>query len=199
MRVTKQVMADNNAKIVDEAARLFREKGIETTSVVDVMGAAGLTHGGFYRHFSSKNELVTAAINKAFDDMTSALENDISQQGAKQAVANFVCGYLSKQHVANPGKGCPIAALGAEVDRSKTHKEGIANGAEQLVSILVQGFAGNPDEKKAKAIGLLAMLVGTLVLARSTKTKQAMDEILTSGYRLAEFCIGRSEKWHKLN
>lgn len=195
MRVTKQVMAGNNAKIVDEAARLFREKGIEATSVADVMGAAGLTHGGFYRHFSSKDELVSAAINKASDDMASDLENDVLQHGAKQAIADFVRGYLSEQHVANPGKGCPIAALGAEVDReSKVHKKEIAYGAERLVSILVQGFAGNLDEKQAKAIGLLAVLVGTLVLARSAKTKRTMNEILTSGYRLAEFCIGRVEK-----
>ena len=195
MRVTKQVMAGNNAKIVDEAARLFREKGIGATSVADVMGAAGLTHGGFYRHFSSKDELVTAAINKASDDMASDLENDISQHGAEQAIADFVRRYLSMQHVANPGKGCPIAALGAEVDReSKVHKEEIAYGAERLVSMLVRGFEGKPDEKHERAIGLLAVLVGTLVLARSTKNKRMMNKILTSGYQLAEFCIGRVEK-----
>lgn len=195
MRVTKQAMASNNAKIVDEASRLFREKGIEATSVADVMGAAGLTHGGFYRHFSSKDGLVTAAINKASDDMASDLENDISQQGAKQAIADFVRRYLSAQHVANPGKGCPIASLGAEVDRgSKVHKGEIAYGTERLVNILVRGFEGKPDEKHAKAIGLLALLVGTLVLARSTKTKRMINEILTSGYRLAELCIGRGEK-----
>ncbi len=180
-------MAANNSKIIDEAARLFREKGIEATGVADVMGAAGLTHGGFYRHFGSKDELVTAAINKASDDMVSKLEYEISLQGSRQAIADFARSYLSEKHVTNPGKGCPIAALGAEVDReSKVHKVEIANGAERLLELLAQGFEGKADEKQLKATGLLALLVGTVVLARSSKSKRVMNDVLTSGRRLAE-------------
>lgn len=189
MRVSKQVMAANNEKIVTEAARLFREKGIEATSVADVMGAAGLTHGGFYRHFRSKDELASAAIKKAFDDMANALENDITQKGAKQAIVDFVRRYLSERHVVKPGKGCPIAALGAEIYReSKVHREAITLGTEQLVSLLALGVEGDPDETHTKATGLLATLVGTLILARSAKSKRIMNEILSSGYRLAELC-----------
>ena len=192
MRVSKQVMAENNEKIVDEAARLFREKGIEPTSVAEVMGAAGLTHGGFYRHFNSKDELVYAAIQKASNDMANDLKNDIAQQGAKQAIAGFINKYLSEQHVANPGKGCPIAALSAETDRKpKIHKKAITQGTEQLINLLAQGIEGKPDEKQANAAGLLAVLVGTLILARTAKTKQVMNEILSSGHRLAKFCMGK--------
>ncbi len=190
MRVSKRVMAKNNSKIIGEAARLFREKGIEDTSVADVMGAAGLTHGGFYRHFQSKDELVIAALQKAFKENVNILENDIAQQGAKQAVANFVRRYLSEQHVAKPGEGCPIASLGTEIGRkSKVHQEAITQGIEQFVSLIAQGFEGEPDEKQGKAIGLLTVLVGALVLARSAKTKLKRHEILSSGYRLAKLCM----------
>jgi len=195
MRVTKQAMTENNLKIVDEAARLFREKGIEATSVADVMGAAGLTHGGFYRHFSSKDDLVSVAIKKASDDMAGDLKKDISQQGEKQAIADFVRRYLSEQHVTNLGKGCPIAALGAEVDRkSKAHRDAITLGSEQLIDLLALGIDGEPDDVHAKATGLLATLVGTLILARSAKTKALMNQILSSGYRAAELCRTHREK-----
>ncbi len=190
MRVSKQVMTENNAKIVDEAARLFREKGIEATSVADVMKAAGLTHGGFYRHFASKDKLAAAAIKKAFDDIASNLQNDIDRQGAKQAVADYVRSYLSEQHVCMPGKGCPIVALGAEVNReSKLQREAITLGTEQLVSLLALGVGGKQDEVQAKAVGLLAALVGTLILARSAETGLKMNDVLSSGYRLVDLYI----------
>ena len=187
MRVSKQVMAANNAKIVDEAARLFREQGIEATSVADVMEAAGLTHGGFYRHFASKDVLVAAAIKKAFDDITTNLQNDINRQGAQQAVTDYVRSYLSEKHVYMPGKGCPIVTLGTRIDRaSRLQQEAITLGSERLQGLLVLGIEGEPDETHDKAVGLLATLVGTLILARSAETKLKVNDILASGYQLAE-------------
>jgi len=190
MRVSKQVMAENNEKIVNEASRLFRENGIEATSVADVMGAAGLTHGGFYRHFASKDELTSAAIDKAFGEIINRLKSDIAQQGAAKAVDGFVRYYLSEHHVNSPGNGCPIAALGAEVDRqSKVHNREISRGSEQLLGLIAQAIEGTPEEARTKATGLLALLVGSLVLARSAKSKRAMNETLSSGHRLAKLCI----------
>lgn len=189
MRVSKQVMKENNDKIVDEAARLFREKGLEATSVADVMGAAGLTHGGFYRHFSSKNELVSAAIKKSFNDIIFELRENIKTKGLEVAVTNYIRNYLSERHVNNPGTGCPIAALSAEIDRnSKVHRKAISSGSEQLVKILTPGIKGSLDEARTKAMGLISVLVGTLVLARSAKNKSAVKEVLLSGIQLAEFC-----------
>jgi len=190
MRVSKQVMAENNSKIIKEAARLFRERGVESTSVNDVMGAAGLTHGGFYRHFLSKDELVIAAVKKAFKESIDSLKIDMEQQNAKRAVINFVQQYLSEQHVTKPGSGCPVAALAAEADRkSKVLKNALAEGVKQIVNLLAQGIEGTPDEKLEKATGLLSVLVGTIVLARSAKTKQRRSKVLSSGVRLAELCM----------
>jgi len=190
MRVTKQVMAENNAKIVNEASILIREKGIEATSVSDVMGAAGLTHGGFYRHFASKEELVNAAIDKSSDSMSSDLELDISQRGAVPAITDFVSMYLSKQHVSDPGSGCIIAALSAEVDRgSKAHKERITKASEHLVKVFSSAFIGSQKGKLTKAAGLLAILVGTLVLARSTTNPRFLEDVLASGAQLAKSLI----------
>lgn len=190
MRVSKQVMAENNSRIINEAARLFREKGVESTSVADVMGAAGLTNGGFYRHFQSKDELVNAAIRKAFKESTDSLENNKEQRDTKRTVTNFVQHYLSEQHVNEPGKGCPIAALGAATDRSSNIlKSVLAEGTEQVISLLAQGIEGTADEKQEKATTLLAVLVGTLVLARSADTKTKMREILSFGAKQAKFCL----------
>lgn len=192
MRVSKQVMAENNAKIVEQAAYLFRENGIEATSVADVMQAAGLTHGGFYRHFASKDELAAVAINKAFDEITTNLQNDIDRQGARQAVVDYVRSYLSEQHVRLPGKGCPIVALGAEVNReSRLQRQAITQGSERLVSLLVLGIEGASNEIHTKAEGVLAVLVGTLILARCAESQLKMNDILSSGHRLAELYISK--------
>ena len=182
MRVSKQVMAENNSKIISAAARLFREKGIDDTSVAEVMGAAGLTHGGFYRHFKTKDDLVIAAIDKACKDLERRLEKAIAQQGAQQAIKEFVLRYLSEQHVISPGTGCPIAALSSEIDRkSKALQKAISHGTERLVSLLEQGVNASPSEKHSKAIGLLAVLVGALILARSAETGKTRDDILAAG------------------
>lgn len=191
MRVSKQVMADNNAKIIEKAAFLFREKGIDATSVNDVMEAVGLTHGGFYRHFESKDDLVVTTIKKGFDDFACALEKSIIKKSARQATIDYVHRYLSEQHVANPGKGCFIAALGAEIERkTKAHQSVMTQGTEQLVCLLAQGIDGESSQKHDKAIGLLAVLVGTLILARNANTKNTVEEILSSGKSLAELYIG---------
>ena len=187
MRVSKEVMEANNARIVTEAARIIREKGIEATSVAEVMAAAGLTHGGFYRHFASKEELVCAAIKKAFNELVNELEKAIERQGAKPAIGDFVQKYLSEHHVANPGIGCPIAALSGEIDRKLgVYQKEIDRGAGHLITLFTQGIDGEVSEKGRKATGLLAVLVGTLVLARSARTKSRMKEILVSGRQLAE-------------
>ncbi len=188
MRVTKEAKAYTNEKIIEEASRLFREKGIGATSVTDIMVAAGLTHGGFYRHFKSKNDLAVTAIRKMFDAVIIALEEDIAKNGAYQAVTDYIGRYLSMQHVANLGKGCPIVALGAEVGRGgELYADVMYEGEQKLISLLVLGMGDSEGRKKAA--GLLVILVGTLVMARSVSDKTLIDEILSSGRKLAHGCL----------
>ena len=186
MRVSKEAKAASYAKIIDEAAYLFRQNGIDATSVADVMSAAGLTHGGFYRHFKSKNELVSAAIEKAVDEYAFTLEEAISRNGARQAIADYVKRYLSEDHVVMRGKGCPLAALAAEaVPGNEMHKVAIADGTERILYLLKKGFGGEEKEVSERATGLLAILIGTLIMARSAGSRTSMKKILSSGRRTA--------------
>lgn len=182
MRVSKAVMATNNAKIVDSAASLFRKNGIATTSVAQVMAAADLTHGGFYRHFASKDALVDAALDKAFADLATPLAEDIKTLGSKAALGRFVTNYLSESHALNPAKGCPISALAGEANRkTELQKAAFRRGKQRFIELLAQGFDGPKKKQQAKARTLLALLVGSLVLARGAESKVEMKKTLKAG------------------
>ncbi len=161
---------------------LFRQKGIEATGIAEIMSAAGLTHGGFYRHFTSKDELVCAAIERAFETILNWLQGEIEQQGAKAALNHYVEQYLSQGHVERPGKGCPIAALGTEAARGPQNcKELFDKGSERLVDLLAQAYDGEPETARQKATSLLVILVGTLIMARAAGSKELMQKRLRHG------------------
>ena len=179
MRVSKEVMAKNNGKIIESAAYLFRTKGIDGTSVSDVMEAAGLTHGGFYRHFDSKEELLNESINKAFNHITTNLRENIDNLGAKKAIVNYVDKYLSMGHVETPGIGCPMAALGSEAKQNSSQfKENLTKGKKEVVNLIMEGLSGSSREKKNKALALISLLVGTIILARSTEDLTERQDLL---------------------
>ena len=189
-RVSKAEKKRSNKKIVYEAARLIRENGIESTSVIQVMSAAGLTHGGFYRHFGSKDDLICAAIEKAFGEIASRLEREIKELGSEQAIKSYIEYYLSGQHVHMRGKGCPMAALGAEIGQGpKAYKEAFNQGTEHVADLISQAFGSNAKKAQAKVIGLLAVLVGTMVMARSCESTAMVTEVLEAGLLSANTII----------
>src|SRR5215211_1568681 len=103
MRVSREQVAENRRKILEAAGRLFRERGFEAVTVAEVMQAAGLTHGGFYRHFKSKDDLIAQTLAHALAD-DAAGETDL---------ARYARDYLSPAHRDNVTGGCPVAGLGA--------------------------------------------------------------------------------------
>jgi TetR/AcrR family transcriptional repressor of nem operon len=119
MRVSNEEKERSRERILAAAGRLFRERGIEGASVGDIMGAAGMTHGGFYRHFASKEDLLAAALAKAF----AAFARPLSEAPSGETAQAFRARYLSQAHRAAPGEGCPAAALGADVAREKALRE----------------------------------------------------------------------------
>src|SRR5438552_14312118 len=115
MKVSREQAARNRERIVETAARLFRERGFEGIGVADLMKEAGLTHGGFYGHFSSKEDLVAEASARAL--MRSlALFTSVAERGADPLSA-IASAYLTSRHRDNPGEGCLLAALGSDVSR----------------------------------------------------------------------------------
>lgn len=179
MRRTKEEAAETKAQIIDCAAKLFRENGIAQTSVADVMKAAGLTHGGFYRHFGSKDELADAAMKHAFGGTVQDVGSVFSQtETAEKRLNAFEEYYLSARHVANRAGGCPAAALAGEIAcANEKSRDVFSKGVNTLVAQLEDNIEGDSAEKRQAALRSFATQLGAVVLARAT-TSSLADEIL---------------------
>ena len=170
MRYPAEETAAKHDRIVKEASRLFRERGFENVTVGEVMKAAGLTHGAFYAHFGSKEELQAAAV--AYGQKVS-LERVHGSNNSKKAKGSYADRYLSSRHRDNPRDGCTMAALGQEVARSTPElKVAFEQGLEEILS------AKGGDRKEA--IFQTAAMIGGVVLARAVQNPRLSDEILMS-------------------
>lgn len=176
MKVTKAQVQENRARIVAMASVLFRERGYDGVGVAELMAAAGLTHGGFYKHFKSKADLMAEAA--AYSFLQSA------EQTAGIDVAAFVNYYLSRQHRDAPGHGCTMAALCADAARQPDSiKEVFAAGLERQLAHLENDnkLVGEDAKRAARAMTIdsIAHAVGALVLSRSCPDDSPLaDEIL---------------------
>jgi TetR/AcrR family transcriptional regulator, transcriptional repressor for nem operon len=170
MRKSREEAAGTRRRIVEAAAREFREKGIVATGLADLMKAAGLTHGGFYKHFASKDQLVAEATAAAMD---SILDELAAQPTANAAVAE----YLSTRHRDNPATGCPLAAVGAELARSdEKARDAATAGFVRLVDILA-GNARNADDRRQALVAAVTM-IGALTMSRVVTDPKLSAEIL---------------------
>ena len=169
MRYPVEETAAKHERIVKEASRLFRERGFENVSVGDVMKAAGQTHGAFYAHFASKEELQAAAV--AYGQAVSL--DRVRRSKEKKTKESYADRYLSRSHRDNPGDGCTMAALGAEVARSTPE---LNNAFEQGLEDILSVKGGDRNE----AIFRVAAMMGGVVLARAVKNPRLSDEILKS-------------------
>jgi TetR/AcrR family transcriptional repressor of nem operon len=169
MRYPVEETAAKHERIVKEASRLFRERGFQNVSVGEVMKAAGLTHGSFYAHFGSKEELQAAAV--AYGQKVSLARRQHNK--VMRNKESYAYRYLSPRHRDNPGDGCTMAALGQEVSRSAPElKAAFERGLEEILS----EEAGDRKE----AIFRTAALLGGVVLARAVENPQLSDEILAA-------------------
>ncbi|EOW6614305.1 TetR/AcrR family transcriptional regulator [Vibrio fluvialis] len=176
MRVSKTEADRSKERIVESASKLFRERGFEKVSVSEIMKDAGMTHGGFYRHFSSKDELMEEACNYAFDKTQASF----SEMGLECALNQ----YLSESHMNNPATGCVIAALAGEVSRQHVSLQdcfsaGMKKQIDVLSDLLDQDRGGD-CESRQKAILMFSTMIGALLMARSSKDIELSREILTT-------------------
>jgi TetR/AcrR family transcriptional repressor of nem operon len=174
MRVTREKAAENRARIVEIAARLFRERGFDGVGLDAIMKEAGLTHGGFYGHFSSKEDLAAEAVARA-------VEQSAGWQSRYTNVADFVSDYLSESHFADRANGCVLAALGGDVAR---RGEGVRSGVTSHVRSALEWLAGlcsgTAAVRRRRAITTLAGVVGAMTLARAVEDPVLSDEILST-------------------
>lgn len=171
MRKSREEAAQTRTRIVAAASCEFREKGIVATGLNDLMKAAGLTHGGFYKHFESKDQLVAEACADAVRAVIEKLE---AQPTIKAAVA----AYLSIRHRDNPASGCPLAGIGSELARSDTKtREAATDGFERLVKVLA-GKSGTEDARR-RALVAVSTMIGAMMMSRIVNDPKLSKEILS--------------------
>jgi TetR/AcrR family transcriptional repressor of nem operon len=176
MKVTKAQALENRARIVETASTLFRERGYDGVSVADLMAAAGFTHGGFYKHFDSKADLMAEAAGAGFSRAVAYLAGVDAPQYIKE--------YLSRPHRDSRGDGCTFAALSGDAARQpESIKQAFAAGIENQLASLARDEDSLSDsakkEARAKRIDTLAHVVGALVLSRACPDDSPLaDEIL---------------------
>ncbi|MEI9402686.1 TetR/AcrR family transcriptional regulator [Mesorhizobium argentiipisi] len=179
MKVSKETVEQNRERVIDTAAALFREKGIDGIGIADLMKAAGLTHGGFYRQFKSKDDLVVQAVKRAYKEMSEDLAKRIaSSDDPLQALVRH---YVSDYHRDDPGHGCSLAALAADAARHDDPElrqffGKVTNSYIDLLTALVPGR--DTTAKRTAAIGALAEMVGSVVLSRVVPDPKLSSEIL---------------------
>lgn len=178
MKVTKAQAQANRAHIVETASTLFRERGYDGIGVADLMAAAGFTHGGFYKHFRSKADLIVESAACGIVQ-TAALADGVD-------ASEFVRHYLSREHRDTRATGCTMAALGGDAARQpEAVRTVFADGIEGMVAALTAevGQSGRvqPEQVRSKVLSVLACGVGALVLSRACPDDSSLaDEILTA-------------------
>ncbi|MEU1622270.1 TetR/AcrR family transcriptional regulator [Streptomyces sp. NPDC005722] len=176
-RVSQAEAKANRERVVAAAARLFRENGVASVGIADVMKAIGLTQGGFYKQFDSKAALVDEATAKAFADNLRDLEALEEENGGHQAaLRSLLDTYCSVEHRDDPGDGCPGAGFAGDVARRPEHRKTYAEGVEEVAAWIAPGEAG---------LAAYATLVGGILLARATAGTPLSERILNAAHTAA--------------
>jgi TetR/AcrR family transcriptional regulator, transcriptional repressor for nem operon len=174
MKVSREQVVENRRRILDAAAQLFRERGFDNVTVAEVMSAAGLTHGGFYGHFDSKEALINAAMGHEQTDRRARM--------LPENVARYADGYLSSEHRDNIGVSCPFSSLGTEAARvSPEVRYTLTESLRKQIEALSAAAEGaTPQERRRNAIAAVSTMVGAMVLARIASDDPLSDEILAA-------------------
>lgn len=170
MKVSREQVTENRRKILDAASRLFRERGFEAVTVAEVMKAAGLTHGGFYGHFKSKDDLIAQTLAHVLPADASAEVN----------LARYAAAYLAPRHRDDLSGGCPTAGLAAETIRqSPDARAAMTCGLKHQIEIFARTAPGETEaERRRAAIGAWSAMVGAVILARISDDPALSDEVL---------------------
>jgi len=173
MKVSREQVDENRKRILDAAAKLFRERGFDDVTVAEIMKAAGLTHGAFYGHFKSKEELVAQACGHAL-----AVASESGNY--PKDLHGFATVYLSQAHRDDPGSGCVFSALGSEAVRaSKETRDVLTDYVRTQIENFSKSAPGSTtDERRQAAVCSWAAMIGALVLARVVDDPVLSDQIL---------------------
>jgi TetR/AcrR family transcriptional repressor of nem operon len=191
MRRSAEDKAETRRQIVRTAGRMIRDRGLAETGVAEVMSQAGLTHGGFYRHFASKDELAAAAVESSFAHMRTRLEQITAKAPAGKKLAALIDTYLTEAHRDQPQHGCVMASVGMEAQRAggevqAAYEEGIAR---LLALFAAQIAAPTRQQREDRAQAVLSVMVGGLLLARALRHDEAASKRALKNARAAALAL----------
>ena len=168
-------------RIVETAARAIRRSGYDGTGVADIMKEAGLTHGGFYAHFSSRDAMLAEAADRAGEDTIAIAKKVLAEAPEDQALQALMHVYLSNEHMANIETGCSLAALGSEMPRQASEvRKASTCRVKEMVALIKSRLPDDESEANEKALVMFSTMVGTLLLARAVD-----DPELSEAFRQA--------------
>lgn len=176
MRYPASETAEKHDRILEHAARLFRERGFGGVSVSEIMKSTGLTHGPFYNHFASKDALMAESLAHASDQ---ALARLATFEQSPEQMRDYVRQYLSSAHRDAPGNGCIMPALGSEIGRAPVAKAAFTSHAKAIIGRFVASFPWSAKRTARRdAIRMLSAMVGAQILARAVDDPEFSEEIL---------------------
>jgi TetR/AcrR family transcriptional repressor of nem operon len=187
MNAKSEQKARTHSEILRSAAEVIRARGIGAASVANVMGRLGLTVGGFYAHFPSKDALVIEALDGVMTDSWAALIERHTKKPADQRAGAIVDGYLSAAHRDSETSGCPMPAIVSELPAQEGPvRKAFRSSFVRQVRLLREATSTDEDD----ALAAVALMVGTLVLSRATRGSEISDRLLATGRRAARRILG---------
>ena len=194
MRYSREHKQETHDRIVKKASVRLREKGAHGVGVADLMKEAGLTHGGFYAHFDSREALVIEAFGYAMDRSMEHWRKMTDEVAPEKRLAVIADSYLSTIHRDNPGHGCSVPSLGAEIAReSPKTRKAFAGKLDEMIEMMADFVPEMPRKQARKqAIATLATMAGAMLLARIAGSSELSDEVLKAG-KDATLDVGRRE------
>lgn len=179
MRYEKGHKDETRRRILDVASEQFRARGVAASGLAGIMAEAGLTNGAFYVHFDSKDDLVRSVLD---DALTRREEVWKKRDEEDVGLPDIIRGYLTARHRDEPGRGCPTAAMVAEVARQPAEtRTTFTDKTAGTIARIAARLRGAPEERQAQAIAIYALMVGSLQLARAVNDAALSDQILASG------------------
>jgi len=172
-------------RIVEAAARAIRRSGYGGTGVADIMKDAGLTHGGFYAHFASREAMLAEAADRAGADSLATMTRIAAAMPAEEALPAMMRAYLSREHVDTAETGCPVAALGSEMPRQAPEvRRAATRRIKEMIDLVARQMPGwGQPAAHEQALVTVAAMVGTLVLARAVDDPSLSDALRTAALK----------------
>ncbi|WP_034850392.1 TetR/AcrR family transcriptional regulator [Inquilinus limosus] len=194
MRYSKDHKQETRERIIRTAAKRFREDGVEAVGVASLMADAGLTHGGFYAHFPSKEALVAAACTEGFGESQTRLRQIVERHPPGERLTALAEAYLSPTHRDHPGEGCTAAAIGPEIARHPADtRAAFTHGLRGLLALAEEAIEADGGDPTAAPQAVAAM-IGALILARAVTDEALSDRLLTDGVQAVRRLAPRGAK-----